>query len=576
MSNTITTISNDISYDTLKTELLRGVKNPDDYYLISKRSDGGIFMSVYNDTTGEFDEKLYTNFPTVVLNSDGGIETDTKNLFQSFVYHNEFNGNDEDVIMLFSVFDNRAYYDGFVYNGLDFVYKYGIIINNTNNADNTIIDYDTHFFGTNSIAVNIISETRGTGISIQLDDYFDGTNNVINSNMSQSVIGFINKSDDKKHLLFRISDTNIFIRLNFELFEYNTNLPNYSYYSLDYISSDNSNNYFFALYRDNITNETKIGILSFQRQNNGSITEVSSFLFGNGTITYTRDETLLIKNTIQMNNNLDIKNTNDDGKTIITMMDSTREKINIYEIQFDSNGVSFGNLPSNPDQLDRKPIDGTPTGFVLSETIPTTNNSNSQYSNTSIITTNTRLFDDRPEYLISTAGINTGTAGDDSEVYSLSGNLSCFLKGSKVLTPNGYVKIEDMKKGDEIITGDNRTVKVKCMMYCKTNRLDYLNMIPKGEFGAIEDLYITKNHGILDKKKKELILLMREEKSYDCKIDSDEIELYNIELYDKLRDTLVMNGVIVEGYQASKNAEYGWYKRNKLDEFKKVIEKIVS
>ena len=85
----------------------------------------------------------------------------------------------------------------------------------------------------------------------------------------------------------------------------------------------------------------------------------------------------------------------------------------------------------------------------------------------------------------------------------------CFLKGSKILTANGYEKIEDLKKGDLIETYRNGLKEINLIgkreIYHQANKeriKDILYKYSKNEYieyldGLTEDLVITGGHSIL-------------------------------------------------------------------------------
>lgn len=95
--------------------------------------------------------------------------------------------------------------------------------------------------------------------------------------------------------------------------------------------------------------------------------------------------------------------------------------------------------------------------------------------------------------------------------------VPCFLSGTKILTDRWYVPVEELKEGDMVIThgeicdnkyhiaGTDTPVQIlhvhkhTCSAGSKTSPI----VVTKNAFGAnkpFEDLYVSKNHGLLDRK----------------------------------------------------------------------------
>ena len=125
--------------------------------------------------------------------------------------------------------------------------------------------------------------------------------------------------------------------------------------------------------------------------------------------------------------------------------------------------------------------------------------------------------------------------------------INCILKGTKILTPDGYRLIEEIKEGDYITTHDDRKKKViqTYSINAIHNKDTQCIIIKKGTFGAIEDLYMSKNHAILIDDE----FIIPERKIPD-KIeyvkDMPYYTYYSIMTDDYLRDSLMANGVTVE------------------------------
>ena len=67
-------------------------------------------------------------------------------------------------------------------------------------------------------------------------------------------------------------------------------------------------------------------------------------------------------------------------------------------------------------------------------------------------------------------------------------SFPCFIKGTLVLTSNGYKKIEDINKNDKVLTHKNRYKKVKKPMTNIADHIYKLSTMPS------EDLFVTEEH----------------------------------------------------------------------------------
>jgi hypothetical protein len=161
-----------------------------------------------------------------------------------------------------------------------------------------------------------------------------------------------------------------------------------------------------------------------------------------------------------------------------------------------------------------------------------------------------------------------GTLGSDT--YRLNVNfqsdISCFLRGTKILTDQWYVPVEELKEGDTVITRgkicDNKghTVdadtpmqithihKQICSAGFKTSPI----VITKNAFGVnkpFEDLYVSKNHGLINRKG-----TMHSANKYVNGVSIyqdptiDRVTYYHIELASHC--VIIANGVAVESYLA--------------------------
>ena len=162
--------------------------------------------------------------------------------------------------------------------------------------------------------------------------------------------------------------------------------------------------------------------------------------------------------------------------------------------------------------------------------------------------------------LVSLNATNTGDSRS-LELYTISGEVSCFLSGTKILTSNGYMNIEELSYNDKLVTGDNRIVSIKSISKTFTKNRNTLCKIPSGMFGSISDTYVSKYHAIFDHNSKRFIRPFDMEIYNNLRIKNDDnLIYYNIELFDKVNDTYVANGMIVEGDK--QKGEYDFRRRN--------------
>lgn len=151
---------------------------------------------------------------------------------------------------------------------------------------------------------------------------------------------------------------------------------------------------------------------------------------------------------------------------------------------------------------------------------------------------------------------DTGSSTNPVNSYTVSqpSNINCLLEGTKILTSQGYKLIEDIKLDDLIITGDDRIVKIlgihTTTLFAKDDEtIPYV--VKKGQYGAIDDLYLSKHHCLLiDNDYYDVPYRIGLELS-DIKYKV--INYYHLETENYLYDTMIANGVIVETYTKIKD-----------------------
>ncbi len=151
---------------------------------------------------------------------------------------------------------------------------------------------------------------------------------------------------------------------------------------------------------------------------------------------------------------------------------------------------------------------------------------------------------------------NTGLLTIYTKHFSIVGigynNLDCLLDDTLILTPMGYIKINKLKIGDNIITSNLKIKKIKNIKKYEFNNNPRINpyIIPKDYFGKnipSKDTRLSKGHNILVNNK-----WITPAKNYHVFKQDNKLEkftYYHIELDDYLTDNLVINGgLIVESY----------------------------
>jgi hypothetical protein len=143
-------------------------------------------------------------------------------------------------------------------------------------------------------------------------------------------------------------------------------------------------------------------------------------------------------------------------------------------------------------------------------------------------------------------------------------DVPCFLKGTHILTPNGYVRIEKLHAGDLVLTHDGRKVPI-CKMHRSHPRISSITLpycIPRGtqvhSTRCLDDLYLSPKHAILINPT--TMLAIKYTKFQQVKVES--IHYYHIVLPNYYTDTLIANGIVCESYGSAKkyNLHYGKYR----------------
>ena len=153
------------------------------------------------------------------------------------------------------------------------------------------------------------------------------------------------------------------------------------------------------------------------------------------------------------------------------------------------------------------------------------------------------------EYVVYVKAQNAAGLSSKSGTVSATPNNSnfipCFFADAKVLTPNGYIPIGQLKKGDSVKTGYGNVVQIKEVVITNVPASSTSNpyIIPKGTLGAKVDLPISPNHRVLIPGKG-----MIEARHLGLKQVEMEgsLEYYNLVLPNYNTDRMVVEGVEVE------------------------------
>ena len=148
---------------------------------------------------------------------------------------------------------------------------------------------------------------------------------------------------------------------------------------------------------------------------------------------------------------------------------------------------------------------------------------------------------------------NGATLFGNLEYYYLyPGSIPCFLAGTRILTPTGYKRIEEIESGEQILTSDGRAVKANVYNFstgATTETAPYC--IPAGTLGnhrPSRDLHLTGNHAIKDQKGVWQIpkyLAQKNPKIQQHSIGKI-VTYYHLECPNYMKDNLIVEGVTAE------------------------------
>jgi uncharacterized protein YjbI with pentapeptide repeats len=153
----------------------------------------------------------------------------------------------------------------------------------------------------------------------------------------------------------------------------------------------------------------------------------------------------------------------------------------------------------------------------------------------------------------------------------------CFLRGTRILTPTGYVNVEALKIGDKLVRHNRLQTRITKLFSSKLPANNFNNpiKIPKGMYGAIEDLYVSPNHMVYNGE-----VMVKAKNLVGCSqiYVGEVVEYYHVKTRNEIMDTLVANGVFAESYMENypnsiiKNRKFReYYYRVKIDKYSRKL-----
>lgn len=139
----------------------------------------------------------------------------------------------------------------------------------------------------------------------------------------------------------------------------------------------------------------------------------------------------------------------------------------------------------------------------------------------------------------------------------------CILEGTRILTTDGYLPIENLTKDHILITRKGHTTRIVEILELDASDVRSVR-IPKDAFGRdrpFEEVYISEFHAIyLDEQDTFLHIAHNNEKNFEIKKGKEwgKRRMYCIETEDYYKDILVAGGLGVEGYMALSKLQHGW------------------
>jgi hypothetical protein len=134
----------------------------------------------------------------------------------------------------------------------------------------------------------------------------------------------------------------------------------------------------------------------------------------------------------------------------------------------------------------------------------------------------------------------------------------CFVQGTRILTPTGYKRVEELQTGDNILTADNRIVPIQMYSFTiqKATKDTAPYRIPSGALGNLipqKDIHVSPRHAVKDRKGRWQIPKYLGTKAIQYGI-GESVTYYHVECPNYYRDNLIAEGMEVESYKNRQGA----------------------
>ena len=137
--------------------------------------------------------------------------------------------------------------------------------------------------------------------------------------------------------------------------------------------------------------------------------------------------------------------------------------------------------------------------------------------------------------------------------------LPCFVTGTRILTPTGYKKVEEIESGDLVCTSDTRNVKAKIYRFtiARTTEETAPYTIQAGALGKqmpLRDLHVSGNHAIKNSIGFWQIpkFLAQKNARIQQHAVGKTVTYYHVACENYMRDNLIVEGVTAESYNDSR------------------------
>jgi hypothetical protein len=141
--------------------------------------------------------------------------------------------------------------------------------------------------------------------------------------------------------------------------------------------------------------------------------------------------------------------------------------------------------------------------------------------------------------------------------------LPCFLQGTRILTPTGYKKVEEIESGEYVLTSDNRKVKTRLYRFTISTTEETapytIQAGALGDFLPSRDLHVSGNHAVQDSAGVwQIPKFLTKNPQIQQRSVGETVTYYHVECENYFRDNLVAEGVIAESYTNNQNHKVVW------------------